>query len=153
MWDDLSTVYMAAQVLGFDREDPNAIYHLNDAQLEQVKQKLIALKPNIRKMWTSGGDLTSLFQGHEVVAAMGWPLMTNQLKKAGYPIGETIPREHTTGWIDHLMITACLREQRAGVCLHQLHDFCSSTKAVERCDRLHPSEPAGGSTHEQRPAA
>lgn len=114
VWDDLSTVYMAAQVLGFDREDPNAIYHLNDAQLEQVKQKLIALKPNIRKMWTSGGDLTSLFQGHEVVAAMGWPLMTNQLKKAGYPIGETIPREHTTGWIDHLMIThACENKELA----------------------------------------
>ena len=37
---------------------------------------------------------------------MGWPLMTNQLRKSGFPIGETIPRENTTGWIDHLMITA-----------------------------------------------
>jgi len=37
---------------------------------------------------------------------MGWPLMTNQLRKANFPIGETIPKENTTGWIDHLMITA-----------------------------------------------
>jgi spermidine/putrescine-binding protein len=106
VWDDLSTVYMAAQVLGFDRPDPNAVYNLTDEQLELVKNKLIELKPNIRKMWASGGELTNLFQGHEVVAAMGWPLMTNQLRKAGFPIAETIPREKTTGWIDHLMITA-----------------------------------------------
>jgi putative spermidine/putrescine transport system substrate-binding protein/spermidine/putrescine transport system substrate-binding protein len=37
---------------------------------------------------------------------MGWPLMTNQLQKLNFPIGETIPKENTTGWIDHLMITA-----------------------------------------------
>ncbi len=57
-------------------------------------------------MWATGGELTNLFQNHEVVMAMGWPLMTNDLRKLNFPIGETIPRENTTGWIDHLMITA-----------------------------------------------
>ena len=57
-------------------------------------------------MWSTGGELTNLFQNHEVVVAMGWPLMSNQLRKANFPIGETIPRESTTGWIDHLVITA-----------------------------------------------
>ena len=57
-------------------------------------------------MWSTGGELTNLFQNHEVVAAMGWPLMTNQLRKINFPVGETIPKENTTGWIDHLMITA-----------------------------------------------
>ena len=57
-------------------------------------------------MWSTGGELTNLFQNHEIVAAMGWPLMTNQLRKINFPVGETIPRENTTGWIDHLMITA-----------------------------------------------
>jgi spermidine/putrescine-binding protein len=106
LWDDLSSVYMAAQVLGFGKQDPTAIYNLSDAQLEQVKAKLIALKPNIRKLWSTGGELTNLFQNHEVIAAMGWPLVTNQLHKAGLPIEEEIPSEGTTGWIDHLMITA-----------------------------------------------
>ena len=106
VWDDLSTVYMAAQVLGYDRPDPSQLYNLSDEQLAAVKKKLLQLKPNIRKIWSTGGELTNLFQNHEVIAAMGWPLMTNQLKKAGFPIGETIPRENTTGWIDHLMITA-----------------------------------------------
>jgi spermidine/putrescine-binding protein len=104
-WDELSTMYMAAQVLGYDKPDPNHIYNLSDAELENVRKKLIELKPNIRKFWSTGGELTNLFQNHEIVAAMGWPLTTNQLRAAGFPIGEAIPKENTTGWIDHLMIT------------------------------------------------
>jgi spermidine/putrescine-binding protein len=106
LWDDLSSVYMAAQVLGYDNPDPAHLYDLSDSELEAVKKKLIELKPNIRKMWSTGGELTNLFQNHEVIIAMGWPLMTNQLRKANFPVGETIPKENTTGWIDHLMITA-----------------------------------------------
>jgi putative spermidine/putrescine transport system substrate-binding protein/spermidine/putrescine transport system substrate-binding protein len=106
VWDDLSTVYMAAQVLGYDQPDPTQLYNLTDEQLEAVRKKLLELKPNIRKMWSTGGELTNLFQNHEIVAAMGWPLMTNQLRKINFPVGETIPKENTTGWIDHLMITA-----------------------------------------------
>jgi spermidine/putrescine-binding protein len=106
VWDDLSTIYMAAQVLGYDKPDASQLYNLTDEQLDAVKKKLLELKPNIRKMWSTGGELTNLFQNHEIVAAMGWPLMTNQLRKINFPIGETIPKENTTGWIDHLMITA-----------------------------------------------
>jgi len=106
VWDDLSTVYMAAQVLGYDKPDPAQLYNLTDDQLETVRKKLLELKPNVRKIWVTGGELTNLFQNHEIVAAMGWPLNTNQLKKANFPIVEIIPKENTTGWIDHLMITA-----------------------------------------------
>lgn len=106
VWDDLSTVYMAAQVLGYDKPDPSQLYNLTDEQLEAVKKKLIELKPNIRKIWSTGGELTNLFQNHEIVLAMGWPLNTNDLRKLNFPIGETIPKENTTGWIDHLMVTA-----------------------------------------------
>jgi putative spermidine/putrescine transport system substrate-binding protein/spermidine/putrescine transport system substrate-binding protein len=105
VWDDLSTVYMAAQVLGYDKPDPSHLYDLSDQELEAVKNKLLALKPNIRKIWSTGGELTNLFENHEIVAAMGWPLMTNQLRQANFPVGEAIPKENTTGWIDHLMIT------------------------------------------------
>ena len=106
VWDDLSTVYMAAQVLGYDKPDPSQLYNLSDQQLETVKKKLLDLKPQVRKMWSTGGELTNLFQSHEIVIAMGWPLNTADLKKSGFPVGETIPKENTTGWIDHLMITA-----------------------------------------------
>jgi len=106
VWDDLSTVYMAAQVLGYDKPEPSHLYNLSDQELDAVKNKLLALKPNIRKIWSTGGELTNLFENHEIVAAMGWPLMTNQLRQANFPVGESIPKENTTGWIDHLMITA-----------------------------------------------
>jgi len=111
LWDELSSVYMAAQVLGYDKPDPYQIYNLSDEQLEAVKKKLIELKPNIRKYWSTGGELTNLFQNHEIIAAMGWPLMTNQLRKLNFPIGESIPKENTTGWIDHLMITAASQQK------------------------------------------
>src|SRR6266404_3914086 len=111
LWDELSSVYMAAQVLGYDRPDPNQIYNLSDAQLDAVKKKLIELKPNIRKYWSTGGELTNLFQNHEIVLAMGWPLNTAQLRKLNFPIGETIPKENTTGWIDHLMITSASKNK------------------------------------------
>ena len=106
LWDDLSSVYMAAQVLGYDKPSPHALYNLSDEELDKVKAKLIELKPNVRKLWSTGGELTNLFENHEVQIAMGWPLMTNQLRKRNFPIGETIPKENTTGWIDHLMVTA-----------------------------------------------
>jgi spermidine/putrescine-binding protein len=106
VWDDLSTLYMAAQILGYDKPDPSRLYNLTDEQLAAVKKKLIELKPNIRKIWSTGGELTNLFQNHEIVLAMGWPLNTNDLRKLNFPIGEIIPKENTTGWIDHLMITS-----------------------------------------------
>jgi putative spermidine/putrescine transport system substrate-binding protein/spermidine/putrescine transport system substrate-binding protein len=106
LWDELSSIYMAAQILGYDKPDPSQLYNLSDEQLAAVKKKLLELKPNVRKFWVTGGELTNLFQNHEIVLAMGWPLNTVQLRKLDFPIGETIPKENTTGWIDHLMIPA-----------------------------------------------
>jgi len=111
LWDELSSIYMAAQILGYGRPDPSELYNLSDPQLEAVKKKLIELKPNVRKFWSTGGELTNLFQNHEIVLAMGWPLNTAQLRKLNFPVGETIPKENTTGWIDHLMITSASKNK------------------------------------------
>jgi spermidine/putrescine transport system substrate-binding protein len=154
VWDELSTVYMAAQVLGYDKPDPSALYNLNDAQLEAVKKKLLELKPNIRKMWATGGELTNLFQGHEVVAAMGWPLMTNQLRQAKIPIAETIPKENTTGWIDHLMITSASQNKELA---HEFLEYMIEAKTQKAVADVTGYTPANSSasqfmTEEQRKA-
>src|ERR1700704_5237842 len=142
LWDELSSVYLAAQILGYDKPDPNQIYNLGDAQLEAVKKKLIELKPNIRKYWSTGGELTNLFQNHEVIAAMGWPLMTNQLRKVNFPIGETIPKENTTGWIDHLMITAASpRKELAQQFLEYMIE-AKTQKLVANVTQYTPANPA-----------
>ena len=103
--DDLSSVFMAALLLGFDKPDPTHLYNLSDDELLAVKKKLIELKPNVRKYWT-GGELTNLFQNHEIILATGWPSSTIQLRKLNFPIGEVIPKEGAPGWIDYLMIAA-----------------------------------------------
>jgi len=142
LWDELSSVYMAAQILGYDQPDPNQIYNLNDTQLEAVKKKLIELKPNIRKYWATGGELTNLFQNHEAIAAMGWPLMTNQLRKINFPIAETIPKENTTGWIDHLMITAAsTRKELAQQFLEYMIE-AQTQKVVADVTQYTPANPA-----------
>ncbi|HZS61568.1 MAG TPA: ABC transporter substrate-binding protein [Gemmatimonadaceae bacterium] len=105
--DDIATLYMVAQYLGLD--DPNdksKLYNLSDADLMKVKAKMLELRPSVRKYWATAGDLTQLFQGREVVLGEGWPLMTHQLRLAKFPAGETIPKEGTTAWADHWVLTS-----------------------------------------------
>jgi spermidine/putrescine transport system substrate-binding protein len=144
LWDELSSVYMAAQVLGYDKPDPNQLYNLSDEQLEAVKKKLIELKPNIRKYWSTGGELTNLFQNHEILAAMGWPLMTNQLRKLNFPIGETIPKENTTGWIDHLMITAASTHKELAQAFLEYMVEPQTQKLVTDVTHYTPANPGTG---------
>lgn len=106
VWDDISTVYLAAQYLGIDKGNPDVLYSMSDDQLQQAKAKLLEMKPNVRAYWSTGGDLTNMFANGEVVVAVGWPLVTQDLKKLGKNVGETIPKEGTTGWIDHWLVTA-----------------------------------------------
>ena len=141
LWDELSSVYMAAQVLGYDKPDPNQIYNLSDDQLEAVKKKLIELKPNIRKYWSTGGDLTNLFQNHEITLAMGWPLMTNQLRALKFPIGEVIPKENTTGWIDHLMITAASSQKELATEFLEYMIEAQTQKRVSDVTHYTPANP------------
>jgi putative spermidine/putrescine transport system substrate-binding protein/spermidine/putrescine transport system substrate-binding protein len=142
LWDELSSIYMAAQVLGYDKPDPNQLYNLSDEQLEAVKKKLIELKPNIRAFWSTGGALTDLFHQHEITAAMGWPLMTVELRKINYPIGETIPKENTTGWIDHLMITAASSHKELAQAFLEYMVEPQTQKLVTDVTHYTPANPA-----------
>jgi spermidine/putrescine-binding protein len=104
--DDIATLYMVAQYLGMDDpKDPSHLYNLSDADLAKVKTKMLELRPNVRKYWVTAGDMTQLFESGEVVMGEGWPLMTNQLRQAKFPAGETIPKEGTTAWADHWVLT------------------------------------------------
>jgi spermidine/putrescine-binding protein len=143
-WDELSTMYMAAQLLGYDKPDPAHLYNLSDAELKNVKTKLLELKPNIRKFWSSGGELTNLFENHEIVAAMGWPLVTNQLRKANFPIAETIPKENTTGWIDHLMITAASDHKELATEFLEYMIEAKTQKTVTDVTGYDPANPQAG---------
>jgi spermidine/putrescine-binding protein len=98
--DNAITIADVALYLGF-----KDCYNLSDAQLAKCKATLVAQKPLLRKYWEGSGDLESAFLHREVVASNAWPLMTNDLRKVHYPIGETIPKEGATGWADTWMIS------------------------------------------------
>ena len=94
-------IFMADIALWNGKKD---IFNLNKATLDELKPKLMALRPAIRKFWTSQGELAQLFQNKEIVMAWGWPVTMQTLKKSGFPVAATIPKEGTTGWSDSWMI-------------------------------------------------
>ena len=79
---------------------------------------------------------------------MGWPLMTNQLRKLNFPIGETIPKENTTGWIDHLMITAGSENKDLAYKFLEYMIEAQTQKTSDRRDRLHARQSARRAIHD-----
>ena len=102
--DNPMTIADVALWLG--KTDP---YDLTDADLADVKNKLLELRPHIRKFWTTAGELANLFQSGEVVLAHAWPLTYTQLNEAGFPIGSVSPQGKLTGWTDSWMISKTSR--------------------------------------------
>lgn len=101
VWDDSSLIYIAATALGFDKDDPQAVFDLSDEQLDAVLQKLIELKPNIRKIWSSGGELQSLWENQEVAAGLGWTYIANLLIADGVSVKTaTFGRHGAHAWMD-----------------------------------------------------
>jgi putative spermidine/putrescine transport system substrate-binding protein/spermidine/putrescine transport system substrate-binding protein len=111
---------LADVALWLGKPDP---YNLSDADLAEVKAKLLELRPNIRKFWTTAGELANLFQSGEVVLAHAWPLTYTQLSSEGYPIGSVSPKGKLTGWTDSWMISKNSRHPEAA---YQWIDFILS---------------------------
>jgi spermidine/putrescine-binding protein len=107
VWDEISSLYIGAAALGIGEDDPNEIFDMTDEQLAAIKAKMIELKPNIRKLWTSGGEAIDLFANKEVVIGLGWSYIYNQLKERGIDNIEAavIEKQGAHGWIDGWGIT------------------------------------------------
>lgn len=105
LWDDISNIYIIGQIQGLDKTNPAALYNMTDDELNKAKAQLIAMKPQVRKYWSTAGELNNMFKNREVVLAVGWPLTVASLNKEGRNLKAVIPVEGATGWIDRLMIT------------------------------------------------
>jgi spermidine/putrescine-binding protein len=116
--DNPMTIADVALWLG--KDDP---YNLTDADLADVKAKLLELRPNVRKFWTTAGELANLFQSGEIVLAHAWPLTYTQLKSEGFPISSVTPKGKLTGWTDSWMISKNSRNSDAA---YQWVDFILS---------------------------
>lgn len=102
MWDDKSSLYWTARLLGFEN-----VYDLTDEQLAAVQQKLIEQKPLIRKYWATAGELTELYANQEVWVSNTWTGLQskeiNALNK-GFEVVEFTPKEKAEGWMDSMQL-------------------------------------------------
>ena len=108
---------------------------------------MLQLKPNVRKYWATAGDMIQLFQSGEIVAGEGWPLMTAQLRAAGFPAGEMIPTEGTTAWADHWVLTCGRQEPERRVRLAGVRVAAVHPEADGRRDQLHRRQSRGEGIH------
>ncbi|NCQ23550.1 MAG: ABC transporter substrate-binding protein [Rhodobacteraceae bacterium CG17_big_fil_post_rev_8_21_14_2_50_63_15] len=100
LWDDKSSVYVAARLNG----DMN-IYDLTDEQIEAAKQRLVEQKPLVRKYWSTAGELVDLYKAGEVVISNTWAgYQSSLLADEGIKVTEFIPEEGAEGWLDAWMV-------------------------------------------------
>ncbi len=71
---------------------------LDEAQLEQVKEKLVELGPNIRTLWDAGTDLIQQMDNGDVSMGFGWNDQYAKIKDGGTPVTYINPSEGRTGW-------------------------------------------------------
>jgi spermidine/putrescine transport system substrate-binding protein len=85
-------VQMAAVVLGLPYPD------LSDAQLDQVKQKLLDLSPNLRSYWSTISDPIQQLSNGEIKMFYGWPSQYATLQQDGVAVEYVNPSEGRLSW-------------------------------------------------------
>jgi spermidine/putrescine transport system substrate-binding protein len=93
--DPEEAVQLAAIALG---QDPN-----KPANLDQIRQKLLALKPQIKTLWSSEDEWNKHMQSKDFDIATYWSGSAARSKKAfKLPVDFVIPKEGAIGWFDGL---------------------------------------------------
>ncbi|WP_457935442.1 extracellular solute-binding protein [Mesorhizobium sp. 10J20-29] len=99
----LEGIMIAAMYLGIPRDK---MFHMEDAELAEVKKALIAQKKLLRTYWNSISDLTNLFATGEVVCAFSWVPPYYDLRERGLDMGMAKPKAGVIGWCDTIAIPA-----------------------------------------------
>lgn len=95
--DAVEAVSMAALATGQDMNRP--------ADLDAVKAKLLALKPQIAAFWSSEDEWNKLFEAGTFDVAVYWSgSAARSATNYGLPVGYLVPDEGAIGWFDGLSI-------------------------------------------------
>ncbi len=115
-------VVVASLALGYDA------YNLTPAQLDEVKQKLIALKPNLLGYWVDYTEINQQVASGEVwLAANTWPDAYTAVKAEGVPVAYVTPKEGRIGWVYGYCITKSGKNKALA---HEYIDAMISTSAM-----------------------
>jgi putative spermidine/putrescine transport system substrate-binding protein/spermidine/putrescine transport system substrate-binding protein len=115
IWDDVSFVTDVGRMLGFG--DDSAVFHMNDAQLAQVRAKLADLRTQAPIYWENEAELNDLFAQKKVVLALGWLDTAYTLQNAGRDVRATYPNEGAEFWVDHWAIPTGSKQKAAAQAL------------------------------------
>ncbi len=120
-------VKMAAMALNLPY--PN----LSQAQLSQVKQKLMELRPNIRTLWESDTDLVQQMTNGEVSIGYGWNDQYAKIKQAGVPVEYVNPSEGRAGWVCGFVVLK--NTQHYDLALQYINDAISPQSCAAAIDK------------------
>ena len=104
----------------FSQSNP---YAISQQTLNQVTSKLKQQRPIVRKYWVLASDFEQLFKSGDAVIGAGWPLMTNDLKRAGMNVKEVLPKEGVTGWSDSWMLS---KNAKHPICAYKYMNYVTS---------------------------
>src|SRR3954454_16072135 len=120
-------------------------YAIDQATLDKVTGKLKQQRPLVRKYWVLATDFESLFKSGDATIGAGWPLMTNDLRRAGLNVGEVLPKEGVTGWSDSLMISA---KAKHPICAYKWMNYVTSPQVQKKVVDVTHYSPANQKTCE-----
>ena len=120
-------------------------YSLSQDQLDAAKKKLTEQRPLVRKYWVLATDFESLFKSGDAVIGAGWPLMTNDLRKAGMNVAEVLPKEGVTGWSDSWMIST---KAKHPICAYKWMNYVTSPQTQAKVADVTAYSPANQKTCE-----
>jgi spermidine/putrescine transport system substrate-binding protein len=95
--DAVEAVQFGALATGQDMNAPT--------DMEKIKQKLEALKPQIKTFWSSEDEWNKYFAAGDYAIATYWSGSAARSKKAfKLPVGFVVPKEGAIGWFDGLAV-------------------------------------------------
>jgi putative spermidine/putrescine transport system substrate-binding protein len=120
-------------------------YAIDQATLDKVTAKLKEQKPLVGKYWVLATDFEDLFKSGDATMGAGWPLMTNDLKKAGVNVKEVIPKEGVTGWSDSWMLS---KKAKHPICAYKYMNYVTTPKVQAKVADVTGYSPANLKTCE-----
>ena len=129
---------VALQFFGADKP-----YAIDQGTLDKVKGKLLQQRSLVRKYWVLASDFEQLFKSGDAVVGAGWPLMTNDLQKAGLNVKEVLPKEGVTGWSDSWMLSA---KAKHPICAYRYMNYMTSPKVQAKVADVTAYSPANTKT-------
>ncbi|MGQ0485042.1 MAG: ABC transporter substrate-binding protein [Hyphomicrobiales bacterium] len=97
--DAMEAVQIAALATGQDMNNP--------ADMGKIKEKLMALKPQLKTFWSSEDEWNKHFAAGDYEIAIFWSGSASRSKKAKrLPVEFDVPKEGAIGWFDGLAVAA-----------------------------------------------